>query len=202
MTNCIGFGIFEVLPTPSWPKTFCTLGSSGSADPSWNASGFLSSSRCLMPVDTSPASYNPAFSLARGSFASEPVIPGGSEGAGCGANGLSSSSSGSCAGGGVSGFWAWACGGVAGVCASIRLTPQQRIRAAPNTHRARLGTRFIVSPLRFFLQHRLHNHDLRPLPAVHIRREVEQLGILPRARGVEQVLHHGQRATVVLNHSG
>ena len=43
-----------------------------------------------MPFDTSPASYIPGVSLARGSLASEPVIPAGSGGAGSGANGFSS----------------------------------------------------------------------------------------------------------------
>ncbi len=43
-----------------------------------------------MPIAASPASYSPGVSLARGSFASDPVIPGGSAGAGCGANGFSS----------------------------------------------------------------------------------------------------------------
>jgi hypothetical protein len=47
----------------------------------------------------------------------------------------------------------------------------------------------------------LHNPDLGSLSIVRIRREVEQLGILPRACGVEQILHHGQSAVVVLNHS-
>jgi len=36
----------------------------------------------------------------------------------------------------------------------------------------------------FFLQHRLHNPDLGSLSIVRVRREVEQLGILPRACGV------------------
>ena len=63
-----------------------------------------------MPTDASPASYSPGCSLARGSFASDPVIPGGSDGAGSGANGFSSSSSGSFAAGAVADFWAsaWA----------------------------------------------------------------------------------------------
>src|SRR6266550_792099 len=43
--------------------------------------------RCLMPIDVSPASYIPGVKLARGSVASEPVIPAGSGGAGSGANG-------------------------------------------------------------------------------------------------------------------
>src|SRR5437764_8471013 len=51
------------------------------------------------------------------------------------------------------------------------------------------------------LQHCLHNLDLSPLSIVGIGGEVKQLGILSRACGVEQVLHHGQSAIVVLNHS-
>src|SRR5882724_7142237 len=61
-----------------------------------------------------------------------------------------------------------------------------------------LGSLFLSWNL--FLQHCLHNPDLGPLAAVHVRREAEQLGILPRARGVEQIFYHGQSATVVLNH--
>src|ERR1700730_13845348 len=38
---------------------------------------------------------------------------------------------------------------------------------------------------RFFLQHISHNFDLGALRIVRIRREVEQLGILARARSVE-----------------
>ena len=36
---------------------------------------------------------------------------------------------------------------------------------------------------------------------VRIRREVEQVGVLPGARRVEQILHHRQRAIVMLNHT-
>src|ERR1700735_1362605 len=144
-----------------------------------------------MPIDASPASYIPGVSLKRGSFTSDPVIPAGSAGAGCAANGFSS----------ASGAFAVSCAG-AGVCACIRLTPEHKIIAANATRKATLDTRFIVSPLRFFIQHSLHNLERVPLPGVHIRREVEQFGILPRARGVEQILHHYQRTIVVLNHPG
>src|SRR5260370_11508739 len=50
-------------------------------------------------------------------------------------------------------------------------------------------------------QHGLHNPDLSALATVDIRREIEQFGILPRTRSVEQVFHHNQGAVVVLNHS-
>src|SRR5882762_3567560 len=131
-----------------------------------------------MPIEASPASYS----------------PGGSFGAGSGANGFLSSSpslslSACCAG-----------GGVAGVCARSRLTPEDKRIAATATRKAKLGNRFIASPLMFLLQHSLHNFDLGALPGVHIRREAEHFGILPRARGVEQILYHGQRTIVVLNH--
>ena len=41
-----------------------------------------------MPIDVSPASYIPGVKLARGSVASEPVIPAGSGGAGSGVDGF------------------------------------------------------------------------------------------------------------------
>jgi hypothetical protein len=44
---------------------------------------------CFNPIEVSPASYTPGVSFARGSFASDPVMPAGSGGAGCGANGFS-----------------------------------------------------------------------------------------------------------------
>src|SRR5712672_1713881 len=47
---------------------------------------------CLRPIDVSAASYIPGASLARGSLASEPVIPAGRGGAGSGANGFFSPS--------------------------------------------------------------------------------------------------------------
>src|SRR5712691_1546022 len=50
------------------------------------------------------------------------------------------------------------------------------------------------------LQHLLHNPNLGALTAVDIRCEIEQLSVLPGARGVEQVFYHSQGAAVVLNH--
>src|SRR5438128_3489462 len=88
-TNFIGGGIFEGSATPSTVvSALFTFGSLGSLAPRSNASGFLSSMMCLRPIDVSPASYIPGLSLARGSLASEPVIPAGNGGAGCGANGF------------------------------------------------------------------------------------------------------------------
>ena len=40
----------------SEPRVFCTFGSSGLSEPSWNASGFFTSRTCLMPIAASPAS--------------------------------------------------------------------------------------------------------------------------------------------------
>jgi len=37
---------------------------------------------------------------------------------------------------------------------------------------------------------------------LRIRGEVEELGVLPRSSGIEQVFHHCQCAIVVLNHPG
>src|SRR5258706_13235100 len=88
-TNFVAFGIFEGSPTPSTVvSVLFTFGSLGSLEPSSNASGFLSSMRCLMPIAVSPASYMPGDNFARGSLTSEPVMPAGSGGAGCGANGF------------------------------------------------------------------------------------------------------------------
>src|SRR5438270_766182 len=122
-------------------------------------------------------------------------MPGGSTGGGSGANRSSSASAGGCAAGGDAGFCAWA---------GSRPTPKNKTIAATATGKASLRTRFIVSPLEsfVFLQHCLHGPDLGPLSIVGIGGKVKQLGILPRACGVEQVFHHDQRAIMVLNHSG
>src|SRR5713101_7482687 len=88
-TTFIALGIFEGSATPSTVlRVLFTFGSLGSLEPSSNASGFLSSRRCLMPIAASPASYMPGDNFARGSLTSEPVMPAGSGGAGCGANGF------------------------------------------------------------------------------------------------------------------
>src|SRR5205823_14877625 len=88
-TNFVAFAIFEGSATPSTVfRVSLTFGALGSLAPRSNASGFLSNMMCLRPIDVSPASYIPGLSLARGSFASEPVIPAGNDGAGCGANGF------------------------------------------------------------------------------------------------------------------
>src|SRR5712692_3057563 len=101
--------------------------------------------RCLMPNDVSPASYIPGVSLARGSAASEPVIPAGRGGAGSGANGFAPPF-------GVAGLFS---GGLADsgdgdgevVCACV-LTERQQPKTAEaiRTRKAILCTRFIVSP--------------------------------------------------------
>src|SRR5207244_11486837 len=94
-TNFIGGGIFEGSATPSTVvSALFTLGSLGSLAPRSNASGFLSSMMCLSPIDVSPASYMPGLSFARGSLASEPVMPAGSGGAGRGANGFAGGAAG------------------------------------------------------------------------------------------------------------
>ena len=82
-TNFIAGGTFEGSATPSTVvRVLFTFGSLGSLEPSWNASGFLSSMMCFSPCDVSPASYIPGDNFARGSLASEPVMPAGSGGAG------------------------------------------------------------------------------------------------------------------------
>src|SRR5882724_9448009 len=135
-------------PTPSRPRVFCTFGSSGSAEPSSNATGFLKSMTCLRPIDVSAASYIPGASLARGSLASEPVIPAGSGAAGSGANGFFSSS---CLAGFVSAGFADSGDGTGdwdGVCAWILVAKhKQNKKEATNKRKAMVCTRFIVSPL-------------------------------------------------------
>src|SRR6266545_3962296 len=156
---------------------------------------------CLRPIDVSAASYIPGASLARGSLASEPVIPAGSAAAGAGANGFSSPS---LVVGFVSAGFADSGDGDGvgdGVCAWILVAKhKQNKREATNKRKPMVCTRFIVSPLEVFPQHCLHNPDLSALATVDIGREIEQFSVLPRARSVEQVLHHNQRAAVVLNH--
>src|ERR1041384_105862 len=90
VTNCTCFGIFSrsLGLAPNRPMTCCTLGSLGSLTPSWKGSGLLTNVRCLRPNAASPALENPGVNLLRGSLMSEPVIPGGSVGAGSGANGF------------------------------------------------------------------------------------------------------------------
>src|SRR5277367_933831 len=157
-----------------------------------------------MPRDVSPASYSPGVSLKRGPFTSDPVIPGGSVAAGCGAKGLPSSASGFFAGSGAD-PWAGACalGGCAEVWArsGLTLTPEHKTIAATARRNVTLGNRFIISPLGFFLEHCLHNFDLGSLRIIRIGRKVEQVGILSGTRGVKQILHHDQGTIVVLNHS-
>src|SRR5262249_45385989 len=61
-----------------------------------------------------------------------------------------------------------------------------------------LDSSFILR--RFSLQHVLHDPDFGALAAIYVGCEVEQFSVLSRARGVEQIFHHGQSAAVVLNH--
>src|ERR1700687_1156353 len=153
--------------------------------------------RCLMPIAASPASYIPGVSLARGSLASEPVIPTGRGGAGSGANGFPPPF---WLAGFVSGAFVGS-GDGDGVCACVGAAKHdQKTREAMSKRKAMVVSRFIVSPLRFFPQHGLHNPDLSALATVDIRRKIEQFGILPRTRSVAQVFHHNQGAVVVLNH--
>src|SRR6266851_5004725 len=105
--------------------------------------------RCLMPNDVSPASYMPGVSLARGSIASEPVIPAGRGGAGSGANGFAPP------------FWlaGLVSGGLADsgdgdgevVCACVLIEKQQPKTSEANSPRkAMLYARFIVTPPKIF----------------------------------------------------
>ena len=83
-----------------------------------------------MPIEVSPASYAPGVSFVRGSFASEPVMPAGSGGAGYGANGFSG-------GAGV--------GEGDGVCANTFAANKKTEATAMSKTLVRIW--FIVSPL-------------------------------------------------------
>src|SRR5436309_12186692 len=94
-----------------------------------------------MPIDVSPASYIPGVSLARGSLASEPVIPAGSGGADSRANGfplpwLAGLVSGAFEGGGDG----------EAVCACVLIEKKQHKTSEVNsTRKVMLCTRFIIS---------------------------------------------------------
>src|ERR1700694_2373715 len=101
--------------------------------------------RCLMPIAASPASYIPGVSLARGSLASEPVMPAGRGGAGAGANGFAPPfwSAGLVSGAFVDG------GDGEGVCACAPVAKHdQKTSEATSKLKAMVVTRFIVSPLK------------------------------------------------------
>src|SRR6266404_5493951 len=140
-TNFIAFGIFEGSPMPSTVvRVLLTFGSLGSLEPSSNASGFLSSKRCLMPIAASPASYIPGDNFARGSLMSEPVMPAGSGGAGCGAKGFA----------GAAGV-ADGAGDVVDVCDSVLIEkPTPKTSVANSIRKAIVCTRFIISPPKVF----------------------------------------------------
>ena len=117
-------------------------------------------------------------------------MPAGSVGAGSSANGFFSASwsvgfvsagfadSGAVDGDGV--------GDGVGVCAWILVTEhKQNKREATNKRKAMVCTRFIISPLTVFPQHRLHNSDLSALATVDIGREIVKLSVLPRTRFIE-----------------
>src|SRR5215471_5582641 len=111
------------------------------------------------------------------------------------------------AGWGAKGFaGAWLAGLAAGdgddVCAGVwAAKPKHKAMAAISKRKATVFTRFMVSPLRFFVQHVLHNPDFSTLAAVYIGGEIEQYSILAGAGGVKQIFHHNQCAAVVLNHA-
>src|SRR5438132_14401480 len=130
-TNFIGGGIFEGSATPSTVfRVSFTFGALGSLAPRSNASGFLSNMMCLSPIDVSPASYMPGLSFARGSLTSEPIMPAGSGGAGCGANGF--------AGGAAAGV---AAGDGEDVCAKVLMEKHQhKISEANSNRKAIVGT--------------------------------------------------------------
>src|SRR6266536_6567150 len=107
---------------------------------------------CLMPIDVSAASYIPGASLARGSLASEPVIPAGRGAAGSGANGfplpswlVGFVSAGFAASGDGDGVED---GDGDGVCAWILVAKHKQNKREAT--KAMVCTRFIVSPLEVF----------------------------------------------------
>src|SRR3954468_12734084 len=118
--------------------------------------------RCLIPIDVSPASKIPGVSLARGSVASEPIIPGGKAGAGSAANGFTPSSV----------FCFAGEGDAEGACAWL-LPAKHAVKTSEAINKAVMCTRFISSPLRFLTQHRLHNPNLSALAAIDIGGEIK-----------------------------
>src|ERR1041384_7417513 len=141
-TNFIAPGTFEGSAIPRTVLSdLLTFSALGSFVPRSNASGFLSSVMCFRPIDVSPASYIPGESFARGSFASEPVMPAGSGGAGWGANGLG----GGGAGGGGGGGGAEGVGDGDGVWANAPAANSKE-REATNKERT-VRIRFMISPL-------------------------------------------------------
>src|SRR5437588_3312111 len=144
-TNFIAGGTFEGSATPSTVvRVLFTFGSLGSLEPSWNASGFLSSMRCFMPRAASPASYMPGLSFARGSLTSEPVMPAGIGGAGCGANGSTG-----CGAAGV----ADGAGDGEDVCANVfAAKPEHKTTKATNNWKVVVCTRFIFPPKIFVIE--------------------------------------------------
>src|SRR5215813_1056048 len=116
-------------------------------------------------------------------------MPGGNAGAGSGANGSRSSSAafgaGDCPAGddADAGPWVWA-------WADSWLTPKNEMMAttASKEQHCALGSSFLLR--NFFLQHGLHNPDLGPMGIVSVVGKVKHFGVLSRARGVKQVLHH------------
>src|ERR1700736_5589094 len=56
----------------------------------------------------------------------------------------------------------------------------------------------------FFLleEHASHDVNFSALCVIHVGGEIEQHGILAGSRRVEQILHHNQSASVMLNHAG
>ena len=99
-----------------------------------------------MPIAVSPASYIPGVKLARGSVASEPVIPAGSGGAGSGVDGFAplfwfaGLVSGAVVGGGGDE------GEGEGVCARVSVAKHEPKTIRATSKQKIVRTRFIVSP--------------------------------------------------------
>ena len=161
----------------------------------------------FIPIDVSPASYMPGFNCARGSFASDPFMPGGSGGAGPAqtdsrlpspilivfvASLLAPPVLRRWRRRAGAGFWA------------LQPYPANRHggqRQTANSIQIRQSLHRFSSKVRFLFQHGLHNLDFGALGIVCVGREIEKLRVLARARGIEQIFHHNQRAVVMLNHS-
>src|SRR6202008_172637 len=126
-TSFMELGVVDGSPMPSTVlSVWFTFGSLGSLVPSSNESGFLSSVMCSRPLAVSPASYMPGDNFARGSLASEPVIPAGSGAAGSGANGFTSPSGGFVSVGFADSGDAAGVADGAGVCASTVVAKQKQ----------------------------------------------------------------------------
>ncbi len=64
------------------------------------------------------------------------------------------------------------------------------------------GRNIVLGSFLLLVKHAAHDFDFCALGVLDVGGEVEQDGVLTRAGGVEKVVHHGECAAMVLDHSG